>query len=151
MNKEKPDNQENCRAEYKEISANHRFFISLRFITAAFTTTIQSALLTFYNQTIQKTLPQSYMTMIPVIGILSTVAVFLIEQKNIQLYRLMVKRGRELEFNMGLTGGQFGQFAELSPRKGLKKYVTHTWGIRFVYGIILIMWIMFLTLQITAS
>jgi len=148
VNEERSDIQENYRAEYQEISANHRLFINLRFITTAFTAAIQSALLTFYSQALQKPLPQGYTTMIPVIGITSMFAILFIEQRNIKLFRLMIQRGKELEFNLGLPNGQFSRFSQISPPKGLEKFVTHTWGIRFIYLIFLTMWVFLYALNL---
>ena len=82
--------QENYRTEYKEVAANHRFFVSLRFIVAAFTTTLQSALFTFYNQSLQQ---PTRATAILFVGISTVIAVVVIEQRNIALFRAMIRRG----------------------------------------------------------
>lgn len=70
MAKGELDNQENYRMEYKEVAANYRFQISLRFIVAGFTATIQSTFLNTYNQALQKSSPSYYIIMIPIIGII---------------------------------------------------------------------------------
>ena len=141
--------QENYRTEYKEVAANHRFFTSLRFIVAAFTATLQSALFTFYNQAIQQTSQQSRTTTILFVGISIVVAVVVIEQRNIALFRAMIRRGKELEFNLGLTDGQFSRLSEpeLVRPKGWKRILTHTLGLRYVYAVILALWITLLVLS----
>lgn len=145
--------QENYRTEYKEISSNHRLFVNLRFITAAFTAAIQSALLTFYGRALEETKPTGYLIMmIPVVGFFSTLAVSLIEQRNIQLFRSTAERGRDLEFpHMGIIGGQFARFQEMHKQKGLKKLVSHTWGIGFVYLLFLTMWIFLYVLNLISQ
>ncbi|MBI2050006.1 MAG: hypothetical protein HYT35_00930 [Candidatus Staskawiczbacteria bacterium] len=149
MNEERPDNQENYRTEYKEIAAIHRLCISLRFITAAFAATLQSALLTFYNQALQQFPLRGQTIIIPFIGIITMFAVFFIERRNITLFRTMIKRGKELEFNLALTNGQFGMLSELTQQRGWKKFFTHTWGIGLIYVMIQFLWIVLLTFSFT--
>ena len=146
-------NQENYRTEYKEVATNHRFYAGLRFIVIAFTATLQSALVALYSQIMQRVLvseetgqsipPQFYI--IPIIGMVSMFATFVIERRNISLFRAMIRRGKELEFHLGLTSGQFGRLAEpeLVRPKGVRKFFTHTWSIGLLYTAILVMWIYF--------
>lgn len=42
--------QESLRDEYKLVFEGYKFFVSIRFIVAAFAMSIQSALLTIHNQ-----------------------------------------------------------------------------------------------------
>ncbi len=144
-------NQENYRTEYKEVAATYRFQISLRFIVNAFTVTSQSALLNTYIQILQKPPLPSYTIMILFIGIIMMVAIFAIEQRTISVFLAMIRRGKELEFNLGLIGGQFGWIGapEIIRPKGWKRFVTHTWGIRLIYGVVLIMWVVLLILRFT--
>lgn len=149
MSEGQPDNQENYRTEYREVSANYRFQVSLRFIVAAFTTTIQSALLNTYSQILQKPPPPIHTIIIPFVGIIIMFAIFAIEQRTISLFRAMMQRGKELEFNLGLINGQFcwlGATETIRP-EGWRKLLTHTWGIRLIYGVIVTMWIALLTLR----
>ncbi len=149
MNAEQ-DNQGNYRTEYKEVATNHRFYASLRFIVAAFTTTIQSALFTLYNQAKQQLPLQGHTTMIPFIGIIVMVAISIIEQRNISLFRAMMQRGKELEFYLGLTNGQFNRLSqpELIQPTGWKRFLTHTWGINLIYGMIFALWSLLLAFHI---
>ncbi len=151
MNEGQLDNQENYRTEYKEVATNHRFYASLRFIVAAFTATIQSALFTLYNQTLQQSPPRGHAIIIPIIGIIIMIAIFAIESRNISLFRAMMRRGKELEFNLGLIDGQFIRLGEpeLVKPKGWKKFLTHTWGIGSIYCMIFALWILLLTLSFT--
>jgi len=67
-------------------------------------------------------------------------------QRTISVFREMIRRGKELESNLGLIGGHFGWLGapEVISPKGLRRFITHTWGIRFIYGVILAMWIVIL-------
>jgi len=144
-------NQENYRTEYKEVATTYRFQISLRFIVNAFTVTSQSAILNTYSQALQQTPTLGYIIMIPFIGLIIMFAIFLIEQRTISVFRTMIRRGKELEFNLGLINGHFGWLGDpevISP-KGLRKFVTHTWGIRLIYGTVSTMWIVLLILFFT--
>lgn len=148
MAKDDLGNEENYRMEYKEVAATYRFQISLRFIINGFTATLQSALLNTYIQILQKPPFSDYAIMIPYIGFIVMVAVFLIEQRTISVFQTMILRGKELEFNLGLVNGHFGWLGapDVIRPKGLKIFVTHTWGIRLIYGIIFVMWIAILLL-----
>ena len=151
MSQGKLDNQENYRTEYKEVVATYRFQISLRFIINAFTATIQSALLNTYSQILEKPPLPAYTVMIPFIGIVIMIAVVVIEQRTISVFSTMIKRGKELEFSLGIINGHFGWLGNpetIRPR-GLSRFVTHTWGIRLIYDTILIMWIIILVLYFT--
>ena len=151
MSQGKSDNQENYRTEYKEVAATYRFQISLRFIVAGFTTTIQSALLNTYSQILQKPPLPAYIVMIPFVGIIMMLGIFLIEQRTISVFREMIRRGKELEFNLGLINGHFGWIGapEVIRPKGFRRFVTHTWGTRLIYGVIFTMWIVLLTIHFT--
>lgn len=63
----------------------------------------------------------------------------------------MIHRGKVLEFNLGLIGGQFGWLGdpEVVRPKGWKRFITHTWGIRLIYGVIFTMWVVILILRFT--
>src|SRR3989344_2175200 len=144
-------NQENYCTEYKEVATTYRFQISLRFIVNAFTVTSQSAILNTYSQALQQTPTLGYIIMIPFIGLIIMFAIFLIEQRTISVFRTMIRRGKELEFNLGLINGHFGWLGDpevISP-KGLRKFVTNTWGIRLIYGTVSTMWIVLLILFFT--
>lgn len=151
MNEDRLNDQENYRTEYKEVAATYRFQISLRFIVNAFTATSQSALFSLYDQALQRTQSSGYTIMIPFIGIIMMAAIFIIEYRTISVFREMIKRGKELEFNLGLIGGHFGWLGapKIINPKGCKKFITHTWGIRLIYGVILVMWIVFLITYFT--
>lgn len=151
MPEDQLSNQENYRTEYKEVTSTYRFYVSLRFIVAAFTATIQSAFLNTYGQMLQKPSVPVYTIMIPLVGIIMMFAVFAIEQRTISVFGAMVRRGKELEFNLGLIGGQFSWLGapETIRPKRWKRFMTHTWGIRLIYGIIFALWTVLLILHFT--
>jgi hypothetical protein len=136
------DNQENYRAEYDVVSEGYRFFVSIRFITAAFAMTIQSTLLTLYNQTAKDNQPAGFAVF--VMAIFFMAAILVVEWRTIFLFRRIIKRGTEIEFYLGLQNGFFHGIAELSAEKGFRSFITHTWGINFVYFGISILWIVLL-------
>ena len=144
-------NQENYRTEYKEVAATYRFQISLRFIINAFTATIQSALLNTYSQVLQQTPAPGYTIIIPYIGMIMMFAVLIIEQRTISVFQAMIRRGKVLEFNLGLISGHFGWLGDpkvIKP-KGWSRFVTHTCGIRLIYTVIFTMWVVISILRFT--
>ena len=107
--------------------------------------TVQSALFAFYSQTLQRKDPPVPSITIIAAGFVLFVASVIIEQRTITLFSTMIKKGKELEFNLGLIAGQYSRLSELRmPAKGLRKFVTHTWGIRLIYGMTLVLWIFLL-------
>lgn len=144
-------NQENYRTEYKEVAATYRLHVSLRFIVAAFAATLQSALLNTYKQSAeQKSSSQNYDLVIPIIGIVTIFAIFIIEWRTISVFRALMRRGKELELNLGLLNGHFSWLSArevVQPRRW-KRFLTHTWGISLVYGIISVLWIILFIFRI---
>jgi len=147
--------RENCQKEYDVVATSWRFFISLRFIVIAFTITLQSALFTLYSRTIpqeqkQHGIFQFYYITIPLLGIFTVLATSIIEKRNIAHFRLLVKRGIELEFSLGISGGHFKRIHELqtSRPKGIERFYTHTIGITIVYFVLYILWIFLLIVAI---
>lgn len=139
--------QESYCTEYKEVGSNYRFFVSVRFIIAAFAITVQSALFNLYNQALRQPPPWGFAMLIPFVGITTMIVVIIIERRTIALFNTMVQRGKELEFSLDLTDGQFSRLSQLSIRpKGWKGFATHTSGINLIYGMILAMWGVFLVL-----
>lgn len=157
MNTNKPVdsavNEENYRTEYREVAAAWRFFASLRFIVAAFTLPIQSALFTLYQQRTTATAATATLSsrfledagLVAIAGLLSTAAIIAIEYRTIGLITLFVKRGITLEFRLGLERGHFDRLAEPTFWKpsGLKLIMTHTGGLPFIYLSIWMLWFMF--------
>ena len=148
MANETPESRENLRWEYREVAANHRFYVGLRFIIAALTATLQSALLTFYGQTkeaIRKIQergeplpdwfgiqPEIHPISIAFVGIATMLAIFFMERRNVNRLRIMIARGMELEFKLGLGQGQYGR---LDEKEGITVF-TYTWSLNILYSII---------------
>lgn len=144
MNTE-PPSQENFRDEYKLVFDGYKFFVGLRFIVAAFAMSIQSALLTIYNQMVKDSHFHGF-------AIFSVAMVFLaaltiIERRTIKLFSGLLKRGTELEFQLGITHGFFHRIDEISPKK-FQFVATHTKGITLVYAGIFALWILLLVATI---
>lgn len=141
MNTDPPD-QQNYRDEYKLVFDGYKFFVSIRFIVAAFAMSIQSALLTMYNQTMKEKLHTEF----AIFGaaMLFLAATLIVEWRTTFLFRVILRRGTELEFQLGLPNGFFHRIAELSAQKGFRRFVTHTWGINLVYVGVCFLWVMLL-------
>ena len=104
--------QENYRDEYKLVFEAYKFFVSIRFITVAFAMSIQSALLTIYSQSVKENHLNTYA--IFSVAMLFLIALIIIEWRTTILFRSLLKRGTELEFQLGLPNGFFHRIAELS-------------------------------------
>lgn len=147
VNTEPPD-QQSYRDEYKLVFDGYKFFVSLRFIVAAFAMSIQSALLTIYNQTVKESRPHGFAVF--VVAMVFLVALAIIERRTINLFSGLLKRGTELEFQLGLTHGFFHRIAEISPKK-FQFVATHTKGITLVYVGMVVLWIMLLVATLTKA
>jgi len=143
--------RESYKKEYGIVATSWRFFISLRFIVIAFTVTLQSALFTLYSRFPQeqtKGVFRLYHIFIPLFGILTVLATSIIERRNIKHFQLLVRRGIELEFHLGIKDGHFRRIYELQStiQRGIERFQTHTWGIRIIYFALYVLWIfLFLT------
>ncbi len=134
-----PPNQEHYRDEYKLVFEGYKFFVSIRFITVAFAMSIQSALLTIYNQAVKENRLNGIAIFIMALFFLG--AILIIEWRTTFLFRSLLRRGNELEFQLGLPSGFFHRIVELSAQKGLSSFITHTWGINLVYFGIFVLWV----------
>lgn len=136
---------ENCRAEYSVIESAWRFFTGLRFIVAAFAITLQSALFTLFIQLSQSTQTGRLVTdtAIAISGLFTITAIVFIEVRTIQLFRLTVGRGVELEDLLQLPSGFFHRLADpqlITPPR-MHRVFTHTVGIRLLYSSIYAVWL----------
>ncbi len=144
-----PPNQENSRDELKLLFEGYKFFVSIRFIVVAFAMSIQSALLTIYNQAVKENLFHN--VIIFPLAMLFLVALAVIERRTTSLFRSLLNRGNEVEFQLGLPNGFFHRIAELSRQKGLRSFITHTWGIGLVYVGIFVLWTMLFVAAVAKS
>lgn len=144
-----PPSQESFREEYRVMFEGYKFFVSIRFITAAFAISIQSALLTIFNQAVKESRLGG--VAIFVVAMLFLVASLTIELRTISLFRSLLQRGTELEFQLGNPHGFFHRISELSEQKGYRSFITHTWGIRLVYIGVFVLWVILLVAMITGS
>lgn len=141
-----PIQQKNYRTEYNTVSQGYRFFVSIRFITVAFAVTLQSMLLTLYNQIAKNDTPG---LAIILVGIFITSSILIVEWRTILLFREILKRGIELEFHLGLQNGFFHRIVELSTQHGWRSFITHTWGINILYSFIFVLWFLLLATILT--
>jgi len=146
VNPEPPD-QQSFRDEYKLVFEGYKFFVSIRFIVAAFAMSIQSALLTMYNQAVKDKSHAEFAAFGA--AMLFLTATLIVEWRTTFLFRVLLRRGVELEFRLGLFNGFFHRIAELSEQKGLRRFITHTWGINLVYVGVFVLWAMLLVATLT--
>lgn len=142
-----PPSQESYRDEYKLVFEGYKFFVSIRFITAAFAMSIQSVLLTFYNQSLKENRLAGIAIFIMALFFLG--AILIVEWRTTFLFRNLLRRGAELEFHLGLSNGFFHRIVELSAQKGFRSFITHTWGINLVYFGIFTLWVMLFVSTLT--
>lgn len=145
MNPEPPD-QQSFRDEYKLVFEGYKFFVSIRFIVAAFAMSIQTALLPIYSQAVKESRLNG--VAIFIVAMLFLVALGIIEWRTTILFRALLKRGTELEFQLGLLNGFFHRIAELSAQMGFRSFITHTWGINLMYASVFVLWIILLVATI---
>lgn len=144
MNPE-PADQQNFRDEYKLVFEGYKFFVSIRFIVVAFAMSIQSALLTIYNQTVKESRLHGFI--IFAVAMISLSALAIIERRTTNLFSGLLKRGTELEFQLGITHGLFHRIDEISPKR-FQLVATHTKGITLVYVGMFALWILLLVAAI---
>ncbi|PJE64855.1 MAG: hypothetical protein COU90_01155 [Candidatus Ryanbacteria bacterium CG10_big_fil_rev_8_21_14_0_10_43_42] len=144
--------QENHRTEYNIVATTWRFFVSLRFIVAAFAVTLHSALLTLYSQFYQQqtVLSQISILGLPSVGTIAALAIFLIELRNIDLYILMIQRGRELEDVLDLQDAHFARLGEpyTRPLTVYDRLISHTMGIYILHVGVATLWVHLFVLSI---
>ena len=141
MNTE-PPNQENLKEKYKMAFEGYKFFVSIRFITVAFGVSLHSALLTIYSQAVKENRFNG--VAIFIVAMLFLLALFVVERRTTSLFRSLLKRGTELEFQLGFPTGSFHRITELSELKGWRSFVTHTFGIGLVYVGVFLLWVVLL-------
>ncbi|MGH7238517.1 MAG: hypothetical protein ACREHG_00470 [Candidatus Saccharimonadales bacterium] len=140
-----PSGGEYIRDEYKLVFDGYKFFVSIRFMVAAFAMSIQSALLTVYNQTAKEN--HLHGVVVFMVAMLFLFALIVIERRTIKLFKALLARGAELEFQMGILHGFFHRIDEISPKQ-FQFVATHTKGISLVYVGMFVLWITLLVATI---
>ncbi len=140
-----PPGLESLRDEYKLVFDGYKFFVSLRFIVVAFAMSIQSALLSIYNQVVKESHFHGFVVF--VVAMVFLIALAIRERRTINLFSSLLKRGIELELQLGITHGFFHRIAEISPKR-FQFTATHTKGITLVYAGMFFLWILLLVATI---
>ncbi len=96
--------QENYRTEYKEVSSVYRFYMSLRFIIAAFMGTMESAIFTLYYQSLKDDAIKQGAVFLPTLGMIVATVVLFTDWRTRVLIESIIERGREIEFQLGIQG-----------------------------------------------
>ncbi|MDP3900095.1 MAG: hypothetical protein Q8Q23_03390 [bacterium] len=148
---EKPSDEEIynfLRNEYLVVGFDWRFFVGLRFAVLAFSATLLSALLGAYQYvlTTRNTLTEEQLIKlsntaiwaIPVFGIASVLAIWIIEERTRTLYTACMQRAQMIE---KVFKEKSGHFSLLSKTQYKFHILSHTWGIRLIYCGVLITWI----------
>ncbi len=148
MDNESPS-QENFRDEYKLVFEGCKFFVSVRFIVVAFAMSIQSALLTVFNQAVK----DNYYNAYPIfgVGMIFIAGLFIVELRTTSIFHSFLKRGNELEFQLGNPHGFFHRIDELSQAEGFHSLVHHSFGINLVYLGMFTLWVVLLVVTIVQN
>lgn len=140
--------QETYKDEYKLVFDGCKFFVSLRFIVVAFAMSINSALLTLYGQAVVQ---KNEFLELSIFGIVLIfwVALLIVELRTTFIFHSFMKRGNELEFQIGNPNGFFHRIKELSETKSFYSLIRHRWGIGLVYAGMFVLWVVLLVATIT--
>ncbi len=133
--------QESYKYEYKLVFDGCKFFVTLRFSVVAFAMSINSALLTLYSS---QAIKENKFLELSIFGIVLVfwVALLIVELRTTFIFHSFMKRGNELEFQIGNPHGFFHRIEDLSKTKGFYSLIRHRWGIGLVYAGMFILWLM---------
>ncbi|OGZ54877.1 MAG: hypothetical protein A3F85_04290 [Candidatus Ryanbacteria bacterium RIFCSPLOWO2_12_FULL_44_26] len=141
-----PESEEETRLslrnEYTVVGASWRFLVGIRFAVLAFAATVLSALLGAYQYVLTNKdrlgdVGQTALWAVPALGIVTTIAIFLIEERTKILYTSCLQRGRKVEIELNIENGHFFQLA-VAPLPC--KIVSHTRAIRTIYILVFFVW-----------
>ena len=141
-----PESEEETRLslrnEYTVVGASWRFLVGIRFAVLAFAATVLSALLGAYQYVLTNKdrlgdVGQTASWAVPALGIVTTIAIFLIEERTKILYTSCLQRGRKVEIELNIENGHFFQLA-VAPLPC--KIVSHTRAIRTIYILVFFVW-----------
>jgi hypothetical protein len=165
------DNKENLRKEYDVCFDNWRFFVGLRFTVLAFFLTLNSGLLYIFLK--GEITPENFKCLPPIIGLLSVIAGFLIENRTRQLYYACIQRAKSIEVKLEYESNpekdeKIPKISLWKQHKRKKKklldseaekncigilldnrcpttiFSSQTWGIRIVYFVLVVVWVIIL-------
>jgi len=126
--------------EYKEINNNVRFYGNMRFAQLTLFSAITAALLTIIFKT-QPVLTESVKRILEIGGLISTVVLWVMEERSTGYATKFIHRLQELEKPLG--------FNQWSGRKvGTKAGLSATNAVRILYLAVLLFWIFALILKL---
>lgn len=153
--------------EYKVCFDNWRFFVGLRFTVLAFFLTLNSALLTVYVSSIGEGAKNWLAPLMPIMGLVATVALWLIENRNRELYFGCMQRAKAIEKRLGYEENAGGKIGPVPNKSEVEKeaqanclafllddcykvsfWGTHTRVLMFLRISFLILWIFLLVMSV---
>ena len=142
--KDQHSNEDLMRLEYQEAATQARFIIGIRFTYfAGFATVFGALMAAYYKVWVSNELrsPHKHMLLIglSVFGLISLISAWIIERRNIELYRTCDDRAAKLEGAMGIKDG----IRTILAQQGRRQYrlFTHRWAIGIFYGTVGIVWV----------
>ena len=140
--------QEIYKDEYRLVFDGCKFFVTLRFSVVAFAMTINSALLTLYGQAV---IQRNKFLELSIFGIalIFWFALLIVELRTTLIFHSFMRRGNELEFQIGNPNGFFHRIEGLSVTRGFYSLIRHRWGISLVYAGMFVLWVALLVATIT--
>lgn len=132
--------------QYQECWNYSRFYIGVRFTLVASFVTLFIVLIGGYHYvwTAQKAFGRGWpylLTAIALFGVTMSCAAWMIERRNIYLYREADRLETELETKMGIVGGLSQTLTRYAARERILGVpITHTIAITIVYDTVLVIW-----------
>lgn len=161
--------------EYDICFDNWRFFVGLRFTVLAFFLTLNSGLLYIFLK--GEITSEGFRFLPPIIGLLSVIAGFMIENRTRQMYYACIQRAKGIEVELGyesnpekdnrilkisLSGQQERKKKKLLDREAANNCIgilldnrcpptilsSQTLGIRLIYSVLIVVWVALLFVAI---
>jgi hypothetical protein len=135
---EPPVRQDDLKWLYGEICSSWRMLTDVRFKLLGFVPTVSVVILiSLLSRDAPGTGLTSMMRMaVSVFGLLITLALYIYERRNSELYDDLVSRGRRIEKELGIDTGQF-----LGRKDPKSRLIQHDVAINLIYGTALAGWL----------
>jgi hypothetical protein len=135
---EPPAKQDDLKWLYGEICSSWRMLTDVRFKLLGFVPTVSVVILI---SLLSRDTPGTGLTpmmrmAVSVFGLLITLALYIYERRNSELYDDLVSRGRRIEKELGIDTGQF-----LGRKDPKSRLVQHDVAINLIYGTALAGWL----------
>lgn len=135
---EKPARHDNLKWLYGEICSSWRMLTDVRFKLLGFVPTVSVVILISLLSADDpgRGLTPPLRMAVSVFGLLITLALYIYERRNSELYDDLVSRGRRIEKELGIDTGQF-----LGRKDPKSRLIQHDVAINLIYGTALAGWL----------